>query len=103
MATFQLSDGATLGVKMKQGGQVYKPDKHNRIHVESRADAAAMRNSMANGLDMIAESLMSVAPSLPDNYCDGKNGCMMNNLIYRTTCVRCNNALPLHDKITAKE
>jgi hypothetical protein len=90
MTTFSLDKGATLGAKMKSDGTVYRPDRNGRIHVENRRHINELRSSNAkNEYALVAESIMPVGPNLPDNYCDSTDGCMLNNLVYRSTCARC--------------
>jgi len=104
MSTFTLAEGATLGAKMSSDGTVYRPDSHGRIHVDNPRHARELRSSNAkNEYAMVAEAVLPVGPNLPDNYCDGDGGCMFNNLIYRTTCVRCGMTLPKHDTLIAEE
>jgi hypothetical protein len=94
MTTFSLDKGATLGAKMKSDGTVYRPDRNGRIQVENRRHINELRSSNAkNEYALVSESIMPVAPNLPDNYCDTPDGCMLNNLVYRTTCARCGSAL----------
>ena len=94
MTTFTLDAGATLGAKMKSDGTVYRPDAHGRIQVESRRHIKELRESNASReYALVSESIMPVGPNLPDNYCDSPDGCMLNNLVYRTTCARCGMAL----------
>jgi hypothetical protein len=104
MTTFTLDKGATLGAKMASDGTVYRPDKHGRIHVDNRRHINELRSSNAkNEYALVAEAVIPVGPNLPDNYCDGDGGCMFNNLIYRTTCVRCGKDLPNHATLVAEE
>jgi hypothetical protein len=104
MSTFTLAEGATLGAKMSSDGTVYRPDSHGRIHVDNARHARELRASNAkNEYAMVAEAVLPVGPNLPDNYCDGDHGCMFNNLIYRTSCVRCGMELPKHDTLPTEE
>ena len=104
MSTFTLAEGATLGAKMSSDGTVYRPDSHGRIHVDNRRHINELRSSNAkNEYAMVAEAVLPVGPNLPDNYCDGDGGCMFNNLIYRTSCVRCGEALPERATLSTEE
>jgi hypothetical protein len=102
MTTFTLDKGATLGAKMKSDGEVYRPDRNGRIHVEDRRHIAEIRSSNAkNEYALVSETMIPVGPNLPDNYCDSADGCMLNNLVYRKTCARCGMELRKRDALDA--